>query len=145
MKGLPAILLAEDNENDIELILTALDECKLANRVVVMHDGEEILDYLYRRNAYTNIDAGNPGVILLDLKMPKIDGLEVLKIVKGDEKLRTIPVVVLTSSRMESDLIKSYDYGANAYVVKPVNFSEFIEAVKDLGMFWALLNEVPQC
>ncbi|HCK98782.1 MAG TPA: two-component system response regulator [Candidatus Marinimicrobia bacterium] len=143
MKNLGRILFAEDNENDIELTLNALAENNLVNKVDVVRDGAEALDYLYYRGKYTDRPKGNPVVVLLDLKMPKVDGLEVLREIKQDEKLRTIPVVVLTSSRMESDLIKSYDLGVNAYVVKPVRFDEFVKAVKELGAFWAILNEVP--
>jgi len=143
MEKLGRILFAEDNENDIELTLSALEENKLINKVDVVRDGEEALDYLYYRGQYANRPKGNPIVVLLDLKMPKVDGLEVLRVIKQDDKLRIIPVVVLTSSRMESDLVKSYDLGVNAYVVKPVRFDEFVKAVKELGAFWAILNEAP--
>lgn len=143
MEKLGRILLAEDSENDIELTLNALEEINLANEVFVVHDGEEALNYLYYRGEYADRPKGNPIVVLLDLKMPKVDGLEVLREIKQDKKLKTIPVVVLTSSRMESDLIKSYDLGVNAYVVKPVRFDEFVKAVKELGAFWAILNEAP--
>ena len=141
--ALPKILLVEDNENDIMLTLSALKENNLANDVQVLRDGEEALDYLFRRGKYKELLPGKPAVILLDLKMPKIDGLEVLQVIKSDKKLRTIPVVVLTSSNIESDLIKSYEFGANAYVVKPVDFQEFVRAIKELGVFWAILNEPP--
>jgi CheY-like chemotaxis protein len=137
------ILLAEDSVNDIELTLAAFQENHLLNEVVVTRDGAQTLDYLYRRNAYEGRAGGPPALILLDLKMPKVDGLEVLRIVKSDPKLRSIPVVVLTSSRQEQDLVRSYDLGVNAYVVKPVDFREFVDAVKALGGFWAVVNEPP--
>jgi len=143
MEKLARILLAEDNENDIELTLSALEEINLANEVFVVHDGEEALNYLYCRGEYADRSNGNPVVVLLDLKMPKVDGLEVLREIKQDKNLKTIPVVVLTSSRMESDLMKSYELGVNAYIVKPVSYQEFVKAVKDLGAFWAILNETP--
>ena len=143
MDQLKRILLAEDNENDIELTLSALAESNLANRVDVVKDGAEVLDYLYCRGKYTNRDKDNPVVLLLDLKMPKLDGLEVLEKIKSDEKKKTIPVVMLTSSRQEQDLVESYRRGANAYVVKPVGFDEFFNAIKQLGIFWAVINEPP--
>ncbi len=137
------ILLVEDDPNDVELTLSALRENHLANEVVVTRDGEEALDYLYRRGAYESREEGNPAVMLLDLKLPKVDGLEVLEQIKGDPKLRHMPVVMLTSSREERDLVRSYQLGVNAFVVKPVGFEQFFEAIKDLGMFWAVLNEPP--
>ena len=137
------ILLVEDDPRDVELTLAALAEHNLANAVVVVQDGAEALDYLYCRGKFKTRASGPPVVVLLDLKMPKVSGLEVLKIVKADENLKTTPVVVLTSSREEPDLIESYQYGVNAYVVKPVDFSEFIKAVKQLGIFWAAMNEPP--
>jgi CheY-like chemotaxis protein len=137
------ILLADDNAQDVELTLAALKSSRLANDVVVVHDGAEALDYLYRRGALADRPADLPGLILLDLKMPKVDGLEVLKQIKGDPALKTIPVVVLTSSREEQDLIRTYDLGVNAYVVKPVSFEDFMKAVQALGQFWAVVNEVP--
>jgi CheY-like chemotaxis protein len=137
------ILLAEDDPRDVELTLAALAEHNLANSVLVVHDGEEALDYLYCRGKFKTRENGPPVVVLLDLKMPKVSGLEVLKIIKAEEHLKTIPVVVLTSSREEPDLIESYQHGVNAYVVKPVDFSEFIKAVKQLGIFWAAINEPP--
>jgi CheY-like chemotaxis protein len=137
------ILLAEDNANDVELTMTALRENHVANEVTVVRDGAEALDYLFKRNAYAHRTGGNPAVLLLDLKMPKVDGIEVLRQVKGDPQLRTIPVVVLTSSREEQDLVRTYDLGVNAYVVKPVDFLEFVDAVKLLGGFWAVVNEPP--
>jgi CheY-like chemotaxis protein len=137
------IMLAEDNANDIELTMTALRENHVLNEVVVVRDGAEALDYLFKRRAHANRSGGNPAVLLLDLKMPKIDGVEVLRQVKADPQLRTIPVVVLTSSREEQDLVRTYDLGVNAYVVKPVDFIEFVDAVKLLGGFWAVVNEPP--
>jgi CheY-like chemotaxis protein len=140
---LKRILLAEDNANDVELTVTALRQNRLINEVVVLRDGEQVLDYLYKRNAYADRAGQNPALILLDLKMPKVDGIEVLTQVKSDPALRSIPIVVLTSSREEQDLVRSYDLGVNAYVVKPVNFHEFVDAVKLLGGFWAVVNETP--
>jgi CheY-like chemotaxis protein len=140
---LKRIMLAEDNANDIELTLTALRDSRLLNEVIVVRDGAEALDYLFKRKAHANRAGGNPAVLLLDLKMPKVDGIEVLRQVKGDPQLRTIPVVVLTSSREEQDLVRTYDLGVNAYVVKPVDFLEFVDAVKLLGGFWAVVNEPP--
>ena len=137
------ILLVEDDPYDVELTLTALTENHLTNEIVVVRDGAEALDYLYRRGDYESRGAGNPAVILLDLKLPKVDGLEVLKRVKADPDLRTVPVVMLTSSREEQDLVESYDSGSNAYVVKPVGFGEFVEAVRELGLFWAVVNQPP--
>ena len=143
MSALGRILLVEDDPNDVELTLTALEEYKLVNEVVVARDGEEALDYLYRRGGFERRANGNPAVLLLDLKLPKVDGSEVLQQVRADEKLKMIPVVVLTSSHEERDLVASYRLGVNAYVVKPVDFHEFVNAVKDLGGFWALINEPP--
>jgi DNA-binding response OmpR family regulator len=143
MSGLGRILLVEDDPKDVELTLTALDEYKLANEVVVAHDGEEALDYLYYRGKFEARSNDNPAVLLLDLKLPKVDGLEVLQQMKSDEKLKMIPVVVLTSSHEERDMVTSYKLGVNAYVVKPVDFHEFVNAVKELGVFWALINEPP--
>ena len=140
---LKRIVLAEDNANDVELTLAALAEINLANEVVVVRDGAEALDYLMRRNEFAHRSPGNPAVLLLDLKMPKVDGLDVLRAIKADEALKTIPVVMLTSSREEQDLVRSYDLGVNAYVVKPVDFHEFVDAVKLLGGFWAVVNETP--
>src|SRR6266508_3236804 len=141
MAELNSILLAEDNPKDVELTLTALGENHLANEVVVVRDGEEALDYLFRRGRFALRSEGNPAVVLLDLKMPKVDGLEVLRQIKSDETLKTVPVVMLTSSREERDLVESYRLGINAYVVKPVGFDRFIEAVRQVGVFWALINE----
>jgi CheY-like chemotaxis protein len=137
------ILLVEDDERDVELALTALEEHRLANEVVVARDGKEALDYLYRRGQFAMRAEGNPVVVLLDLKMPKVDGLEVLRQVRLDQQLKVMPIVVLTSSREEQDLIESYKLGVNAYVVKPVDFHEFVDAVKELGVFWAVINEPP--
>lgn len=143
MNDLKRILLVEDNAEDAELTLEALSEYNLANEVVVVRDGAEALDSLYARGAFKMRAAGNPAVILLDIKMPKVNGLHVLRTIKADEKLKMIPVVILTSSREELDLVESYTLGVNAYVVKPVNFHEFVNAVRQLGVFWALLNEPP--
>jgi len=143
MIELKRILLVEDDRKDVELTLEALSEYNLANEVVVARDGEEALDYLYRRGKFKTVADGNPAAILLDLKLPKVNGLEVLGQIRGDEKLKKIPVIVLTSSRQEEDLKKSYELGVNAYVVKPVDFHEFINAVKELGVFWGLINEPP--
>lgn len=140
---LRTILLAEDNANDVELTLAALRENRLVNDVIVLRDGAAVLDYLYRRHAYRDRPSGNPALLLLDLKMPKVDGLEVLRQVKGDPTIRAIPIVVLTSSREEQDLVRSYELGVNAYVVKPVDFHNFVDAVKALGGFWAVVNEPP--
>jgi len=137
------ILLAEDDPRDVELTLAALEENHLANKVAVVGNGEEALDYLYRRGKFKMRTGGNPIVVLLDNKMPKVNGLEVLKTIRADEHLRTIPVVVLTSSRETPDLIEFYNHGVNAYVVKPVDFSDFMKAVKQLGVFWAAVNEPP--
>jgi CheY-like chemotaxis protein len=137
------ILIVEDDPQDVELTMTALEEYNLANEVVVAGDGEEALDYLYSRGKFQGRTSDNPAVLLLDLKLPKVDGLEVLQQIKADEKLRMIPVVVLTSSREERDMVASYKLGVNAYVVKPVDFHEFVNAIKELGVFWAVINEPP--
>ena len=143
MSTLGRILMVEDDPNDIELTLTALEEYNLANEVVVTRDGEEALDYLYCRGNFATRSNDNPAVMLLDLKLQKVHGLEVLEQVKSDDKLRMIPVVVLTSSREEIDMVASYKLGVNAYVVKPVDFHEFVNAIKELGIFWAVINEPP--
>jgi len=143
MRNIKNILLVEDDLKDVQLTLAALDEHHLANTVFVVHDGAEALDYLYHRGKYTARAPGNPVVVLLDNKMPKVNGLEVLKIIKADAQLKMIPVVVLTSSREAPDLIEFYKHGVNAYVVKPVDFGEFMKAVKQLGVFWAAVNEPP--
>ncbi len=141
MDEIKSILLAEDDPNDVELTLAALAEHNLANKVEVVRDGAEALDYLFRRGKFATRPDGNPVVVLLDLKMPKVNGLEVLHKIKTDEKLKTVPVVALTSSRESPDVKRCYDYGVNAYVVKPVGFPDFINAVKQLGIFWAVLNK----
>ena len=143
MGTLGRILMVEDDLKDIELTLTALEEYNLANEVVVTRDGEEALDYLYCRGNFSTRPNDNPAVMLLDLKLQKVHGLEVLEQVKSDEKLKMIPVVVLTSSREEIDMVASYKLGVNAYVVKPVDFHEFVNAIKELGIFWAVINEPP--
>ena len=140
---LKPILLVEDNPKDVELSLVALSKTQLANEVVVVRDGAEALDYLRCAGEYESRPQGNPAVVLLDLKLPKIDGLQVLEQIKTDPNLQAIPVVMLTASREEKDLLRSYKTGVNAYVVKPVSFKEFIAAIQDLGVFWALLNEPP--
>jgi len=140
---LKPILLVEDNPNDLELTLVALEKSKLANDVIVIRDGGEALEYLNATGDHKNRPAGNPAVILLDLKLPKVDGLEVLRHVRESPILKSTPVVMLTSSKEEQDLIRSYELGVNAYVVKPVDFQEFIKAISDLGIFWAVLNEPP--
>jgi len=137
------ILLVEDDPRDVELALMALEEHRLADQVAVANDGAEALEYLYRRGKFQNRPGGDPILVLLDNKMPKVGGLEVLKVIKADERLKTIPVVALTSSRETSDLVEFYRHGVNAYVVKPVDFSEFRNAVKQLGSFWAKVNEPP--
>ena len=143
METLKRILLVEDDPKDIELTLNALDEYNLVNKIAIAHDGAEALDYLYRRRSFAQRPAGRPVVILLDLKMPRLDGVEVLRQIKADEQMRLIPVVILTSSRESRDLEECYRLGVNAYVVKPVRFAEFVEAVKHVGVFWALINEPP--
>ena len=143
MTGLGRILIVEDDPNDVELTLTALADYNLANEVIVTRDGEQALDYLYRRGEFSTRPVGNPAVMLLDLKLPKIGGLEILKQIKSDDRLKMIPVVVLTSSHEEKDMMRSYSLGVNAYVVKPVDFHEFVNAVKELGVFWAVVNEPP--
>ena len=143
LNNLGRILMVEDDPKDVELTLTALEDYNLTNEVVVTRDGEEALDYLYCRGSFKMRTNENPAVLLLDLKLPKIDGLEVLQQIKSDEKLKMIPVVVLTSSREERDMVASYKLGVNAYVVKPVDFHEFVNAIKELGVFWAITNEPP--
>ncbi len=143
MRELRPILLVEDDANDVELTLTALAQHNLANKIVVLRDGAAALDYLYHRGEYQHRTESQPVVVLLDLKMPKVNGLDVLKQMKADEQLRLVPVVMLTSSREERDLVASYQLGVNAYVVKPVSFAEFVTAIQNLGIFWALVNEPP--
>lgn len=143
MEKLGRILMVEDDPKDVELSMTALEDYNLVNEVVVARDGEEALDYLFCRGKFQDRSSDNPAVILLDLKLPKVDGLEVLREIKSDAKLRLIPVVVLTSSKEEKDMVTSYKLGVNAYVVKPVDFHEFVNAIKELGVFWALINQPP--
>lgn len=140
---LKPILLVEDNPKDLELALLALERSNLANEVVTVRDGKEALDYLFRQGAYAERPQGNPAVVLLDLKLPKLDGIQVLERIKSEPNLSQVPVVMLTTSREEKDLIRSYQLGVNAYVVKPVSFKEFIEAIQELGIFWAVVNEPP--
>jgi CheY-like chemotaxis protein len=144
MVELKTILLVDDNMMDVELTLEALGEHNLANNVVVAKDGVEAMDYLYCSGKFKDRKAGNPAVIMLDIKMPRMNGIEVLAAIRGDENLKSIPIVMLTSSREEPDLKKCYELGVNAYVVKPVDFKDFVDAVKNIGFFWALLNEQPQ-
>ncbi|HKJ43516.1 MAG TPA: response regulator [Sunxiuqinia sp.] len=139
-----SILLVEDNARDAELTLVALEENNFANEIVWVKDGVEAMDYLAYSGKYTDRKPGMPTVVLLDLKMPRMDGIEVLKSIRQDPKLKYLPVVMLTSSRQEEDLIKSYNLGVNAYVVKPVDLTEFISAIKQLGMFWVVINEIPR-
>jgi len=143
MHSLKRILLVEDSQRDAELILDALGTNQLANEVVHVRDGAEALDYLYRRGEFATRSDDQPAMMLLDLKLPKVDGLEVLRQIKGDPALKTIPVVMMTSSRQEQDLVNSYELGVNAYVVKPLKFQDFVDAVKQVGVFWAVINEVP--
>ncbi|OGW52630.1 MAG: two-component system response regulator [Nitrospirae bacterium RBG_13_43_8] len=143
MIELKSILLVEDDPKDVELTLESLKEYNLANDVFVVRDGAEALDYLYRRGEFTDYPNVNPAVVLLDLKLPKIDGFEVLKTIRSDDRLKLIPVTILTSSREDNDLIQSYKLGVNAYIVKPVDYHQFTDAIKKLGVFWALINEPP--
>ena len=143
MYKLRTILLAEDNSKDVELTIEAMAENNLGNQVVIVKDGIEAMEYLRREGKYKLRNAGNPCVILLDIKMPRMDGIEVLRSIRSDDKLKKIPVVMITSSREERDLIKTYELGVNAFVVKPVSFQQFIEAIKQIGSFWAVLNELP--
>jgi CheY-like chemotaxis protein len=143
MNKLKEILLVEDDKNDIELTLAALEESNLANKVHVVQDGEEAIDYLFKRGEYKKLPPKNPAVILLDLKMPRVDGLEVLRQIRSNDELKFIPTVILTSSSQEKDIIENYKLGINAYVIKPVDFQQFIYAIKKLSVFWAILNEPP--
>jgi DNA-binding response OmpR family regulator len=140
---LKPILLVEDDKRDLELTLVALERSQLANEVIVVRDGAQALDYLLREGDFGDREEGNPAVVLLDLKLPKVNGLEVLQKVRATKHLRSIPVVMLTSSQEESDVVRSYELGVNAYVVKPVEFKQFVAAIADLGVFWAVLNEPP--
>ena len=140
---LKPILLVEDDLRDLELTLIALERTGLANQVIILRDGVEALDYLFRRNEFADRPAGHPAVVLLDLKLPKVDGLDVLEAVRADEQLRHIPITMLTSSRIESDLVRAYGLGANAFVVKPFGFDGFMQAISKLGLFWAVVNEPP--
>ena len=144
MVDLKTILIVEDNPQDVELTLEALSTHNLANNVIAVGDGVEAIEYLTYKGKYESRIKGNPSVILLDIKMPRMDGIEVLEYIRADEKLKMIPVVMLTSSREEPDLVKCYKLGVNAYVVKPVGFKDFLDAVKQIGIFWALLNEHPE-
>jgi len=138
------ILLIEDNPNDAELTIRAFSKYKLANNIVHVHDGEQALDYLLARNEYSGRDIGNrPRIILLDLNLPKINGLDVLRAIRSTPSIKLIPVIILTTSKEESDLMRGYDLGANSYIVKPVEFDKFVEVVKELGLYWLLLNELP--
>jgi CheY-like chemotaxis protein len=143
MGRLKRILLAEDNLEDVELTLAALEGCHLANQVMVVRDGADAMDYLYRRNSYKGRTDAQPVVVFLDIKMPKVDGVEVLRQIKADPELQMIPVVMVTSSREQQDLLRSYQLGANAYVVKPIDFDQFVDAIQELGLYWAVLNEPP--
>ncbi|HJZ66852.1 MAG TPA: response regulator [Blastocatellia bacterium] len=143
MNGLKRILLVEDDPKDVELTLAGLAEYNLANEVIVARDGEEALDYLYRRGKHATRANGNPAVMLLDLKLPKVNGFEVLEQIRADENMKMMPVVILTSSHEERDLVRGYKLGVNAYVVKPVEFHQFVNAIKELGAFWAVINEPP--
>lgn len=143
MAALKRILLVEDNEHDVDLTLAALEEYNLANEVVVARDGVEALDYLYQRGKHSDRADGLPAVVLLDLNLPKVDGMEVLQRMKIDPVLKQVPVVMVTASRVEQDLVRSYELGVNAYVVKPVDFQKFIESMRQIGCFWAIINEPP--
>jgi two-component system, response regulator len=143
VRDLAPILLAEDNPEDTELTMEALAQHQLANRVVHVSDGVEVMDYLRRQGAWADRAPGDPAVLLLDIKMPRMDGIEVLRAIRGDDAFKRLPVVIFTSSRQEQDLIVSYELGVNAYVVKPVDFVQFVDAVKQLGIFWAIINERP--
>jgi len=137
------ILIVDDSPRDVELILSALSEKNLANEVDVTDDGVEALDYLYKRGKFANRENGNPAVILLDIKMPRVDGIEVLRVIRSDARLKLIPVIMVTSSNEEKDLVESYKLGANSYVVKPVDIVQFIDAIKDLGQYWVVINQPP--
>lgn len=143
INSLGRILIVEDDPNDVELTMTALGDYNLANEVVITRDGQQALDYLYCAGEFKDRPKDNPAVMLLDLKLPKVGGLEVLQRIKADEQLKMIPIVVLTSSKEEKDVMRSYSLGVNGYVVKPVDFHEFVNAVKELGAFWAIVNQPP--
>lgn len=143
MEKLSHILYAEDNQNDIELTLAAFKECNFANPIDIVRDGEEVINYLFYRNQYLKRKKSIPIFVLLDLKMPKLDGIEVIKMIRKSEEYKNLPVVMLTSSQMETDIVKSYEVGTNAFVIKPVDFTEFIKVVKGIGYFWAILNTPP--
>jgi CheY-like chemotaxis protein len=143
MEKIAHILYAEDNQNDIELTLAAFKECNLANTIDIVRDGEEALNYLFYRGQFVKREKSNPIFVLLDLKMPKMDGIEVIKTIRKSDEYKNLPVVMLTSSKMETDIVKSYEVGANAFVIKPVNFTEFIKVIKGIGYFWAILNTSP--
>lgn len=138
------ILLVEDNPNDVELTLDALRDNKLANHIQVVRDGAEALDFIFRNGAYANRSNENPKLVLLDLKLPKVNGLEVLQQIRANPRTRPIPVVVLTSSREERDIVETYQLGVNSYIVKPVDFEQFTSAVRQIGFYWLLLNQLPQ-
>jgi len=137
------ILLVEDNPDDVELTILALEKNNIANPVKVVRDGQEALDYLFYKGKYQGADHTLPNLVLLDLKLPKVDGIEVLNLIKADRKLKLIPVVVLTSSKEDNDLLKSYDLGVNSYIRKPVDFDQFVDTVKQIGFYWLLVNEQP--
>jgi two-component system, response regulator len=143
MSKIPRILFVEDSIADIELTLAAFSECNLANEIDVVHDGEEALDYLFFRGSYSNREKSPPAFVLLDIKMPKLDGVEVLRIIRQSEDYQTLPVVMLTSSKMETDIMQSYKLGANGFVIKPIDFSEFVKTIKGIGYFWAIINTSP--
>jgi CheY-like chemotaxis protein len=143
MEKLPRILYAEDNLNDIELTIAAFEKCNLSDRVDIVHDGTEALDYLFCRKKYSTREKTAPSFVLLDIKMPGLDGIEVLKYIRGSAEYKNLPVVMLTTSRMESDVINSYNLGANGFVVKPFNFDDFVDAIKGIGYFWAKINTSP--
>jgi CheY-like chemotaxis protein len=143
MKELKCVLLVEDNVFDAELIIAGFEENNLANKVVHVRDGKEALDYLHCRAKFADRTNGNPIVVLLDLNLPKVSGFEVLPQIKTDERLKTIPVVILTSSREDKDIIEGYKLGTNGYVVKPIDFHEFVDTIKQLGVYWAVVNQPP--
>lgn len=143
MEQLPRILYAEDNLNDIELTMAAFEEINLANQIDVVRDGQEAVDYLFWQGKYASRAKTNPAFVLLDLKMPKLDGIEVLNAIRKSEQHKNLPVVMLTSSQMESDVYKSYELGVNGFVVKPIDFNDFMKAIKSIGYFWAILNIPP--